>query len=78
MWLFIHKAQIPGDILSDLEFMLGKCLEHLSKTSGYNSGQLKGTFMRKKKKKNFLRRYFSVRNPLDSYFACDTCCCFAD
>ena len=31
--------------------MLGKCLEHLSKTSGYNSGQLKGTFMRKKKKK---------------------------
>lgn len=67
---------MPGDSLSDLEFVLGKCLEHLSKTSGYDSSQLKGTFMRKKK--YFLRRYFSVSNPLDNYFACDTCCCFAD
>ena len=41
---------MPGDSLSDLEFMLGKCLKHLSKTSGYNSSQLKGTFMREKKK----------------------------
>lgn len=40
---------MPGDSLSDLEFVLGKCLEHLSKTSGYDSSQLKGTFMRKKK-----------------------------
>ena len=39
---------MPGDSLSDLEFVLGKCLEHLSKTSGYDSSQLKGTFMRKK------------------------------
>ena len=39
---------MPGDSLGDLEFVLGKCLEHLSKTSSYNSRQLKGTFMRKK------------------------------
>ena len=58
MWLFIHKAQIPGDSLSDLEFMLGKCLEHLSKTSGYNSGQLKGTFMWKNKKKKLPQEIF--------------------
>lgn len=67
---------MPGDSLSDLEFMLGKYLKHLSKTSGYNSGQLKGTFMRKKNTSSGGISQWVTYWTL--YFACDTCCCFAD
>lgn len=64
MWLFpfIHGTQAPGNTLSDLQSVgLGSVLDGWVGQAAVNSGQLKGTFMRKK---YFVTRDFAVTNPL--------------